>query len=110
MPSTAIRTSVAAMTSAARGCTVEQRELADVVALAHPGELAVAGLHDRLTLEDHEEGVAVLAFAHEMGALGELGRLHEPGDAAQLARCALREQRHGVQRLGEFATSGHGVT
>ena len=52
------------------GVAVEQRELADVVSVLHAAELALAGHDHGFALEDHEERVAGLSFAHEVRARG----------------------------------------
>ena len=90
--------------------TVEQGELAEVVApLQLGGDLAVV-LDGRLAAGDDVEVVARFALRADDLAGGDLDRLHHQRDAVDLGRQQAGEQRNGADELLQLGPRRHGPT
>ena len=107
MPSTATLTSVAATTVALRGAPSRIASSPKW----EPGPTRPTSwpslVHDRLALEDDEQGVARLTFPDEIDAGGQLGRLRVAGDRLALPLRAAREEPDLGQQLLEFSLRPH---
>src|SRR5262249_6519353 len=91
----------------ARRALVEQRELADVLARAEPGDGITAADHLDLAVEDEEERARGRPLPHHALARRDAALLHARSEPAPGPRAEAREQRDVAQAVGR---DGHRPT